>query len=99
MTVQLIYTPDDLTDAENYALNYAIALVGGPGSRGWKIFEKGNEILDRRGVPGAERRETMRKGLNGLLAKGIITGEKNGEGDYEPRTVHFEKLSPALRLH
>lgn len=89
-----IWTPRELTVEENYALNYAVALVGGKGSMGYRVFQKATEILNQRKVSQEDRRRWLKEGLNGLLAKGIIEAKKDGEGDWQPTVIHFEKLGP-----
>lgn len=83
-----------LTEAELYAFNYCIMLIGGEGSGGHRNFHLGEKFLDTLKVPAADRRIMLQKGMNGLAAKGLIDVKKNGESDYEPTALHLELLIP-----
>lgn len=82
---------NELNTEEHYALNYAIAQVGGPGSLGWRRFVNANEAVKKK-MSDADMRAALQKGLNGLAAKGIIEVKKDGEGDYQPTILHLELL-------
>lgn len=83
------YKISALSGEECFALSYVQAMIGGPGSMAYKGFVKGERALQ---LSADDKKQALRKGLNLLLAKGIIEGKKNGEGDYEPTVLHMELL-------
>lgn len=90
-----VWTPRMLTDEENYALNYAMALIGGKGSKAERSFQAANKRIV---LTDADKRRALQRGLNGLMAKGIVEAKKDGHQDWIPTVLHLEKLSADFQL-
>lgn len=88
--------PEDLTDKEHFAFNFALAMVGGPGSKAMIDFTEGYAKVLASGVTQADARRDLQEGIKGLLEKRLIEAKKNGEGDWVPTVVHLERIDKLL---
>lgn len=86
------YELSSLPEAEQFALLYATALISQDKSLAQRRFQLAVEHYQGKGVHADERRRIVQRGMNGLMARGIIEAEKNGEGEWVPTIVHFERI-------
>lgn len=82
----------DMTDQAHYALWYAMALIGGPGSRAERAFKTGVGRAAQQ-MSEADLRDALKAGLKELLEKGLMDAERGGEGELVPKVLHLERLA------
>jgi hypothetical protein len=92
-----LFTVNDLTDAETFALVYVQMLCAKTeaGRRAHEAkWKQGMEHMDRERRSAHERRQMLATGLARLRERGIIECTRDGEGDLVPTVYHEEKIAP-----
>ena len=84
---------EDMSNEGHMALWYAMALIGGKGSRADRAFKKGAAEALKAGKSVGDVTSDLQKGLRELLDKGLLDAERNGEGGLTPTTLHLERLA------
>lgn len=80
----------DLSPKAWYAFCFALAMTSQPGSRARRSFVLANaKLTDSQ----ADRRQALADGLRELMDVGIVECDRDGEGDYVPRTLHLELVA------
>lgn len=93
--LRLTFDIKELSSEEHYAFNYCLALLqpekfGQP----FKVVE--SQVERKLGMTAMRR--ALNKGIEQLLAKGIIEAKRDGHRDWVPTVIRFDRLSNSTEL-